>query len=363
MRKCGPLISRNRRCALLGGDSSCQMKIVAVLASVIGAVLLVFVTLRNGSEAAPQVVPNEEVVSVHARESEPIRPIPLQLKLNAQKVSLGEKLFHEPALSKDNSIACSDCHSLKKGGADGRARSIGINNSEVPLNAPTVFNSGFNFRQFWDGRAPTLEEQIEGPLQAAIEMGSTWEDVLSKLRNSPEYTAEFNRIYRNGIQRENVKNAIAEFERSLFTPDSPLDRYLRGDEQALNEKQREGYRRFKAYGCASCHQGINVGGNMYQRLGAVEDYFAARGDTNITKADLGRYNVTGLEEDKYVFKVPSLRNVELTAPYFHDGSAPTLYDAVAIMARYQLGRQISKEDIDYIVEFLHTLTGRIPGQK
>jgi cytochrome c peroxidase len=339
------------------------MKIAAgIVVSLTIAVFLILATLRNGSDVAPHLT-SEHTVRVQARENEPIRPIPLQLNLDAQKVSLGEKLFHEPALSKNNSVACSDCHSLKNGGADGRVRSIGMNKSEGALNAPTVLNSGFNFRQFWDGRASNLEEQIEGPVQAPIEMGSTWEEVLKKLRNSTEYAAEFNRIYGDGIQRENVKDAIAEFERSLFTPNSPIDQYLRGNDHALDEKQKEGYRRFKAYGCVSCHQGINVGGNMYARLGAVEDYFAARGDSNVTKADLGRYNVTGLEEDKYVFKVPSLRNVALTAPYFHDGSAPNLRDAVATMARYQLGRELSSEDIDYIVAFLHSLTGEIGGKK
>lgn|ERR1041385_260897 len=291
---------------------------------------------------------------------EPIKPIPLELKLDARKVALGKKLFHDPKLSKDNTISCADCHDLQKGGTDRRFRSIGIDGAEGVINSPTVFNSGFNFKQFWDGRAHSLEDQIDGPVQAVAEMGSKWDDILSKLRRNPEYVAAFKESYSDGIERTNIKDAIAEFERSLFTPNSKFDKYLRGDQAVLTSGEKRGYEKFKSYGCSSCHQGVNVGGNMFQTLGAMEDYFSERG--NVTSADFGRFNVTGKEQDRFVFKVPSLRNVALTPPYFHDGSAKRLEDAVAAMGKYQLGRKLSPEDIDQIVQFLKTLTGEYGGR-
>ncbi|MCI0539388.1 MAG: cytochrome-c peroxidase [Verrucomicrobiales bacterium] len=295
-----------------------------------------------------------------ARTREPIRPIPQTISVNPAKVSLGKKLFHDPVLSRDRTVACASCHALDKGGTDQRARSIGVNNSEGPINAPTVFNSAFNFKQFWDGRAETLEDQVDGPTQAALEMGANWEEVLSRLKSSSEYVAAFKQAYPDGIQHKNVKDAIAEFERSLITPNSPFDRYLRGDDKALTDDEKEGYRKFKAYGCITCHQGVNVGGNMFQPLGLLGDYFADRGGE--TKVDLGRFNVTGKEEDKYTFKVPSLRNVALTGPYFHDASAKTLEEAVATMAKYQLGRELPPKDLEQIVLFLKSLTGEYNGQ-
>jgi cytochrome c peroxidase len=183
---------------------------------------------------------------------------------------------------------------------------------------------------------------------------------VGKLRAIPHYAASFNAIFPDGIQPGNIKSVIAEFERSLITPNCRFDKFLRGDDSALNAKEKEGYRKFKSYGCTSCHQGVNVGGNMFETLGAMADYFAARG--NVTKADYGRFNVTGKEEDRFVFKVPSLRNVALTGPYLHDGSAKRLEDAVDVMGKYQLGRSLSSEDIDEIVSFLKTLTGEFEGK-
>ncbi|MCZ6675756.1 MAG: cytochrome-c peroxidase [Candidatus Poribacteria bacterium] len=291
---------------------------------------------------------------------EPIRPIPLQIKLNPNKIELGKKLFHDPQLSRDNSISCASCHDLKTGGTDRRIRSIGIDSAVGSVNAPTVFNSGFNFKQFWDGRAETLEDQIDGPLNSPDEMGSSWEEVVTKLKKFSDYVSTFGDLYPDGIQAHNIKDAIATFERSLYTPNSPADQFLRGDSSALTDEEKTGYRLFKSYGCTSCHQGIGVGGNMFERFGVMGDYFAERG--KVTEADLGRFNVTGDERDRYVFKVPSLRNVALTPPYFHDGSARRLEDAVATMAEYQLGRKLSPEEIDRIVKFLKTLTGEYGGK-
>lgn len=280
--------------------------------------------------------------------------------LNVRKVALGRKLFHDPALSRDGSVSCASCHQLETGGADRRARSIGVAQQAGRVNAPTVFNSSLNFRQFWDGRADSLENQVDGPVQSGHEMGSSWADVLARLTRDTGYAKEFKALYPAGVQRESVKDAIAEFERSLLTPNSRFDRHLRGDATALTEQERIGYQKFKSYGCISCHQGVNVGANMFQRMGVIRDYFADRGD--VTEADYGRFNVTGNEADKFFFKVPSLRNVAVTAPYFHDGSAATLREAVTVMAEYQLGRPLPREDLTDIVAFLRTLTGEYEGR-
>jgi cytochrome c peroxidase len=277
---------------------------------------------------------------------------------NARKVRLGQKLFSEPLLSHNNTVSCATCHNLKTGGTDGRVRSIGIYGAVDVINTPTVFNAGLNFSQFWDGRRDTLESQVEEALQSKVEMDSNWEEIIGKLRNSPEYVQEFGTIY-GGIRSEGIRDSIAEFERSLATPNSRFDRYLRHDSTALSSRERRGYALFKSMGCASCHQGANAGGNMYQKMGVMIPYFHSA--SKITRADRGRYNVTGDPRDMYMFKVPSLRNVDLTAPYFHDGSAGTLPIAVNMMAKYQLGHPLTVEEVELIVAFLKTLTGELNG--
>lgn len=286
---------------------------------------------------------------------EPIQPIPLENDLDKRKMALGAKLFNDPQLSHDNSISCASCHSLSLGGTDQLAHSNGVGGLKGLVNTPTVFNSGYNFRQFWDGRAVTLEEQVNGPTHAPNEMGSNWDEIKGKLSNSPDYQSAFAALYPDGIQSRNISDAIATYERSLNTPDAPFDKFLRGDQSSLTDEEKEGYRLFKSYGCISCHQGLNVGGNMFQKFGVLGDYFKDKG--HVTKEDFGRYNVTADEIDKYVFKVPSLRNVALTHPYFHDGSVERLEDAVAVMSKYQLGRELSAQDIKLITQFLKTLTG------
>ncbi len=190
--------------------------------------------------------------------------------------------------------------------------------------------------------------------------GSTWKEVVNKLQQSTEYVQTFARIYLDGLNSTNIKDAIATYEQSLYTPNSRFDQFLRGNKQALTAAEQEGYRIFKTYGCVSCHQGVNVGGNMFQRFGVIGDYFADRG--NITRADLGRFNITKDQADRYVFRVPSLRNVALTPPYFHDGSTKTLEEAISIMVKYQLGRPLSTEQINLIAQFLRTLTGEYQGK-
>jgi cytochrome c peroxidase len=276
-----------------------------------------------------------------------------RLGLNPERVALGRRLFHDPRLSKDDSVACASCHDLARGGADARPVSLGAAGQPGIINSPTVYNSGFNFSQFWDGRAATLEAQVDGPISSPTEFASDWPSILKKLGKDSDLSAAFGKAYPDGLTAANVRQAIAEFERSLVTP-SRFDRFLKGDTQALNAAETRGYGLFRSYGCAACHQGVNIGGNLYQRLGVVKDYFQGRA---VKQADLGRYNVTHNPEDRHVFKVPSLRDVALTAPYFHDASAATLEEAVSIMARYQLGVELPVEDRADLVAFLKTLTG------
>jgi len=298
-------------------------------------------------------------VVVSASGLEPITPIPLDLKLDVRKVALGKRLFHDPQLSHGGTISCAHCHNLANGGMDSLPRSIGVAGSEINVNTPTVFNSGFNFRQFWDGRVATLEDHIDFESKNPCEMGSNWDEVIAKLDKDAAYRRDFGIIYPGGISNIAIKDVIATFERSLTTPNGKFDRFLRGDKNALSGDELAGYELFKSLGCISCHQGQNVGGNMYEKLGIVDDYFAHRG--NVQKVDFGRYNVTGIEEQRFEFRVPSLRNVALTAPYFHDASAATLEQAVAIMAKYQLGVDLSRDEIARIVKFLKTLTGIYQG--
>ena len=285
--------------------------------------------------------------------------LPAKVILPAEKVSLGQRLFNDPRLSHDDSISCASCHDLNRGGTDRLPVSVGIAGTVGPFNTPTVFNSGFNFAQFWDGRAATLEEQLAGPVHNPTEMGSNWQEIIAKLNTDREYRTVFEGIYEDGMTPANIADAIATFERSLITPDSRFDSYLQGNREALTQDELEGLQRFKDYGCASCHQGINIGGNMFHRFSAVQNYFA---DKDPSKANLGRFNVTGLEADRHVFKVPGLRNVAVTPPYFHDGSVDTLEEVVEIMGRYQLGRKLSDEDVRLITAFLVTLTGKWQGE-
>jgi len=290
-----------------------------------------------------------------------IYPIASNLMLNEEKKKLGQLLFFDPRLSKNNDTSCATCHDLSNGGDDGLVCSKNSQGLKGDINAPTVFNSAFNFRQFWDGRADTLEEQVNGPVTKHVEMNTTWPDIISKLKKDRGMVAFFKQQYpKQGISRYAISNSIAIFERSLTTPNSRFDLFLKGEQSALTAKEKEGYQLFKEIGCISCHQGINMGGNFYEKLGVVNDYFKDKG--KITKADLGRFNLTADSDDKYEFKVPSLRNIALTAPYFHDGSAKTLEKAVNTMAYYQLGVRLKDNERQQLVDFLKTLTGRYQGK-
>ncbi|WP_457596215.1 cytochrome-c peroxidase [Hydrogenimonas sp.] len=277
-----------------------------------------------------------------------LRPLPKRVPVDPEKAALGKKLFFDTRLSRDNTVSCATCHNIEDGGDDNLPVSFGIEGKTGTLNSPTVLNALFNFRQFWDGRAKDLKEQAAGPILNPVEMGNTFENLVATLKKS-EYAALFGRLYPDGITKENILDAIAEYEKTLITP-SPFDRFLRGDEKALTPRQKEGYRLFVEKGCVVCHHGVNLGGTMYSRFGIV--------DTTHSK-ELGRYNVTHDPEDKYAFKVPTLRNVALTPPYFHDGRTQSLHDAVALMASVQLGRAMSADEIEAIVAFLKSLTGEV----
>ena len=286
---------------------------------------------------------------------EPIQPLLPPKGLDPRRISLGERLFHDPRLSRDNDMACVSCHKLDDNGATRLAHTPGRGGVELDVNTLTVFNSSLNHRQFWDGRARSLEEQINFVVVGEKEFATTWPEIIAKLKQDDGYLSAFGRFYPDGMTAANIRDAIATFERSLITLNSRFDRFLLGDADAISPQEKEGYRLFKSYGCAACHQGSNLGGNLFMKFGVFGDYFSERG--NVTRADLGRFNVTGDVRDRYVFRVPSLRLVALTAPYFHDGSVKDLDQAVRIMAKHQLGREIPDRDIQRIVAFLNSLPG------
>jgi len=281
----------------------------------------------------------------------PIKPVPEKIEVDPAKAALGKKLFFDPRLSQDGTVSCATCHDLNNGGDDGLKFSVGIHGKQGNINAPTVYNAVFNFRQFWDGRAKDLKEQVSGPIENPVEMGFGFKRAVAVLKKDPMYRQAFDRVYHGTISNDTITDAIAEFEKALITPNAPFDRYLKGDKNAISEKAKEGYRLFESKGCILCHNGVNIGGNFYNKFGIFEDP---------NSSSMGRYAITKREEDKFVFKVPSLRNVALTAPYLHDGRARTLTQAVEIMTKHQLGRYMSSEEIADIVAFLESLTGEIP---
>lgn len=291
---------------------------------------------------------------------EPIQPIQA-INTNPAKVALGKKLFFDTRLSHDNSISCAHCHDLTHaGGADHLKYSFGVEGRESAVNSPTVFNAALNFSQFWDGRAATLEEQVNGSVNNHAEMASNWEEILRKLQPDKDYQKLAAPVCKQGLDADCIRRSIAEYEKTLLTLDSRFDQYLRGNESAITAEEKHGYHLFKLYGCVACHQGRNVGGNLYQVLGVMANYFDDFPSND--KASLGRFNVTGDEEDKHKFKVPSLRLVVLTPPYFHDGRIEKLDETIRSMGKYQLGRQIPDQDIASIIHFLYTLPGIYQGK-
>ena len=286
---------------------------------------------------------------------EPIFPIPVQIEVNEARAQLGEKLFNDARLSKHQNISCSSCHQLAAGGDDNVAHGISGSAGQHIINTPSIFNARYNFRQNWDGSSATLQEQIETVISNHHEFDNRWDNVLDLLIQDKTLADEFNQAYKDGLTKNNIIDAIVEFENTLVTPNSRFDRYLRNEDNVMTKNEIKGYHVFKDLGCISCHQGINIGGNLYQKFGVFYDYLAERG--NISKVDYGRMNNTDRQSDAFVFKVPSLRNVAVTAPYLHDGSAETIEQAITIMGRTQLGRSLTEDEISLLKAFLNTLTG------
>ncbi|MFN3244833.1 MAG: cytochrome-c peroxidase [Planctomycetota bacterium] len=312
------------------------------------------VVLRTPTDDEPlEVLPDlEELEEITGLENDPAR------------IELGRMLFHDTRLSKDFTVSCATCHDLRFGGIDRFARAVGIYGQVGPVNTPTVFNAALSVAQFWDGRAQDLQEQAGGPPEAAGEMGSDFDEIVARIQQDRAYVAAFAKAFddvegEDDIDRDHILEAIATFELTLVTPDAPFDRWLEGDEGALNESQLRGYALFKHVGCTECHYGEAAGGKAFQKLGRAKDYFT---DRAVMHADLGRFNVTKDERDRHMFKVPSLRNVAVTSPYFHDGSVATLAQAVREMADHQLGIELDERDTGDLVAFLRSLTGTYQGR-
>lgn len=290
-----------------------------------------------------------------APRNEPIQPIEPAPVTDQAKVELGKQLFFDPRLSKSGFISCNSCHNLSMGGSDNLPTSIGHNWQEGPINSPTVLNSSLNLAQFWDGRAGDLKEQAGGPIANPMEMGFTHDLAVGVIESIPQYVESIKSVYKvDKISIDEITDAIAEFEKTLVTPNARFDQWLKGDDKALTAYELEGYNLFKSVGCTACHNGVNVGGNSFQKMGLYEEY--------VTKNPAeGVAGLSGRDTDRFKFKVPTLRNVELTYPYFHDGAYWKLEEAVDVMARLQLGRQLEKDEIGKITAFMKTLTGEQPS--
>ena len=298
---------------------------------------------------------------VGERANEPVRPIDYELTFDAAKAALGFELFHDVRLSVDNTVSCASCHELATAGVDNHQYSHGVNEQLGGVNAPTVFNAVYNFVQFWDGRAQTLAAQAAGPPLNPVEMASeSFDQIIAKLKADKKFTKAFTAVYPDGITEANLTDAIEQFERTLVTPNSAFDKWLLGDDSALTADQLEGYELFKKYDCATCHTGPNLGGLSYELMGLRRHYFAERG-LELTHEDNGRYKETQQERDRHRFKVPGLRNVEHTWPYYHDGTRHTLEEAVRDMGLYQSGVELSDAEVGKIVAFLESLTGEYKG--
>lgn len=294
------------------------------------------------------------MIPVQVLASEPITPIRPAQEINLAQAELGKKLYFDPRLSKSGFISCNSCHNLSMGGTDNLETSIGHNWQQGPINSPTVLNSSLSVAQFWDGRAADLKEQAGGPIANPGEMAFTHTLAVSVLESIPGYVNEFRLVFgEDGIDIDKVTEAIAEFEKTLVTPNSRFDQWLLGDENALSEQEIAGYELFKSSGCVACHNGAAAGGTTFQKMGVVEPYLT-------DNPAEGRYAVTGKDADRFNFKVPTLRNVELTYPYFHDGAAWSLEEAVNTMGRIQLGKKFTPEENAQIVAFLKSMTGVQP---
>lgn len=286
--------------------------------------------------------------------AEPVDPIePVEVK-NPALVELGKMLFFEPRLSRSGFISCNSCHNLATGGVDNLQTSIGDRWAQGPINSPTVLNSFGQVAQFWDGRAKTLAEQAAGPIANPLEMASTHEMAVKVIASIPGYAPYFQKAFGDSkVDINRITQAMAEFERTLVTPNARFDKWLKGDKNAITQQELNGYNLFKSSGCTICHNGAQLGGQSFQKMGVVRPY-------KTTNTAEGVKAISGRDQDRMTFKVPMLRNIELTYPYFHDGAVWTLEESVQIMGDLQLGKRYTKQEIDDITAFLKTLTGDQP---
>lgn len=296
-------------------------------------------------------------------------PIPADNPQSDAKVLLGKTLYFDPRFSEHGTLSCNSCHNVMAAGDDNRPNSIGMHDARGDRSAPTVWNAAFYSTQFWDGRAATLEEQAKGPVQNPIEMGmASLDEAMSRLNKIPGYKPMFEAAFpdeKNPISVDNAAKAVAAFERTLITPNSAYDRFVKGDKTALNEQQIRGMNSFAELGCKACHAGPNfsgptlpMGSGFFMKFptypgSAYDEKFELLDDT-------GRYQVTKDDDDKHLWRVPTLRNIALTAPYFHNGRVPTLDEAVLVMAKTQLNKDLSEEQVADIVAFLNGLSGEFP---
>lgn len=289
-----------------------------------------------------------------------ITPIPQTLSISKTKAKLGKKLFFDVRLSANNQVACASCHNLNKAGTDGLPIAKGINHKIGLVNTPTVFNAVFNFVQDWNGRAESLAEQAKGPLFTSFEMGNKTPDkLLALFKNDPTYINLFKQAFpKQTPSIELATQALQAYQSTLITPNSRFDQYLKGDQKALSKLELKGYQLFQNLGCISCHNGINIGGNMYQTAGI---FAPLTPNTPTQKNWPDRYDVTGLESDHHKVKVPSLRNIVATAPYLHDGSIATLSKLIKTMGHSQLGKTLTDSQVTALKAFLTTLTGQYQG--
>lgn len=313
-------------------------------------------------EPPPPAVPESDVKATAA---DPFVPIPQSVAYDEDAAAIGEALFDDPILSDDGAVRCTDCHDLERfGGGDGLAvpsipsRPLGLSNST------TVFNVALFFRYGWIGAHDDMEHHLDAPMRGERVMGiASWEGVVERVRANPDYAAKFQKAYPGrGVTEDTIRNAIAEYQTSLITPDSDFDRHLRSEgHEGLSVEAKAGYELFKGLGCVTCHQGMALGGNMFQKFGVMYDFFPKAFEPN--GVDEGRYRYTQDEADMHVFRVPSLRNIAVTAPYFHNGEVTDLREAVQIMVCHQLGLVLEEEQVMQLVEFLEALTGRYRSKK
>ena len=295
------------------------------------------------------------------RANEPVRPIDQYIEVDEAKAALGYALYHDTRLSVDNTVSCATCHAIETAGVDNHQYSDGVGGQMGGVNAPTVYNAVYNFVQFWDGRARTLADQAAGPPLNPVEMASpSFDHIIAKLEKDKPFVKAFKKVYPDGLTQDNITDAIEEYERTLITPNSRFDKWLRGDDSAITSDELDGYELFKTYDCATCHVGQNLGGQSYELMGLRKHYFEDRG-MELTNEDNGRYKETQQERDRHRFKVPGLRNVEHTWPYYHDGTRHTLEEAVRDMAIYQSGVELTDVEVAQITSFLKTLTGEYNG--